>query len=99
MLCQNFIFPLNGGGSIIKQAVFGEKGTNHPEHHFIYFLFMLPHLFYSKCDVSFRYMYIQSCKHLLKIKYFKYMYDANIWYQTNACYMQILNLEFLCWYY
>ena len=25
MLCQNFIFPLNGGGSIIKQAVFGEK--------------------------------------------------------------------------
>ena len=36
MLCQNFIFPLNDGGSIIKQAVFGEKGTNLPEHHFIY---------------------------------------------------------------
>ena len=55
MLCQNFIFPLNGGGSIIKQAMFGEKGTNLPNiilfiYLFIY-LFMLLLLFYSKCDV------------------------------------------------
>ena len=42
ILCQNFIFPLNGGNSIIKQAVLGEKVTNLPEYHFIY-LFI--HLF------------------------------------------------------
>ena len=36
MLCQNFIILLSDGGSIIKQAVFGAKGTNLPEHHFIY---------------------------------------------------------------
>ena len=51
MLCQNFIFPLNGGGSIIKQAMFGEKGTNFPEHHFIYlcycFCFILNLMFFE----------------------------------------------------
>ena len=68
--------------------MFGAKGTNLPEHHLIYlfiYLFMLLLLFYSKCDVFLRYMYVQSCKRLLKIKYFRYMYDANIWYQINAC--------------
>ena len=41
MLCQNFIFLLNGGGSIIKQAVFGANGTNLPEYHFIYLFIYL----------------------------------------------------------
>ena len=49
ILCPNFIFPLNGGDSIIKQAVFGEKVTNLPEHHFIYIIYFFIYLCYCFC--------------------------------------------------